>query len=114
MLALMLAATGIASADRPEVRSIDAPDSARSGESVPITLNLHHEDTSPVHYVDYVRLYDGDRLLQEWTYGKNNPEKAEEWSLTYTGSFEKSTKLRAVIRCNLHGDSAATKEITVQ
>ncbi|WP_158308902.1 desulfoferrodoxin family protein [Methanocella arvoryzae] len=112
-LVLLLAASGIASADRAEV-DVDAPDTARPGETVQVKLNVHHEDSAPGHYVDSVKLYDGDRLLKEWTYDNSNFERAEEWSVTYTGSFDRDVNLRAVVNCNLHGGEPDTEVIIVR
>ncbi len=81
---------------------------------MPIVLNLHHEDSALGHYVNSVKLYDGDRLLKEWTYDRSNFKKAEEWSVTYTGSFDKNTNLRAMANCNLHGGDGSSKSIVVR
>lgn len=109
---LLLAMSGVAYADRPDV-GIEAPDSVRAGEQVPVIVEVEHEGSGPGHYVDVVRLYDGDTLLKEWRYGSDNYVKAEEWTVSHTGTFDRDAQLRATARCTLHGEGADMETIRV-
>lgn len=113
LLILLLSTTGIALANRPDI-SIDAQDSSKPGENVPVKVEVEHQGTGTGHYVDSIRLYDGDRLLEEWAYGPDSYVKDRQWSVTYTGSFDRDANLRAVAHCTIHGDGTATRGITVQ
>jgi desulfoferrodoxin (superoxide reductase-like protein) len=109
---LLLAMSGVAYADVPDVH-VTAPDSAKAGESVPIVVGVTHEDVAPGHYVDIVRLYDGDALLKEWRYGPGNYVKGEKWTVSYDGAFDRDARLRAVAHCTLHGNGAGEGTIRV-
>ncbi|OPY28941.1 MAG: hypothetical protein A4E28_01214 [Methanocella sp. PtaU1.Bin125] len=114
LLALsLLAMTGTAAADDIEV-DLDAPDYARSGETVPVTIEIEHEDTAPGRYVDTVRLYDGDTLLKEWRYGPDDYVKAEEWTLSYSGAFDRDAYLRATAHSTVYGDDTDTERIRIR
>lgn len=116
MLALMslmlLAMSGVAYADELEV-DLEAPDYARAGETVSVIVEIEHEDTAPGSYVDAVRLYDGNTLLKEWRYGPNDYVKAEEWTVSYSGAFDRDAYLRATAHSTMHGDDTDTETIRV-
>jgi hypothetical protein len=109
----LLAMAGVACADELEV-DLEAPDRARAGETVPVMIEIEHEDTAPGSYVDLVRLYDGDTLLKEWRYGPDDYVKAEEWTVSYTGAFDRDAYLRATAHSTVHGDDADTETIRIR
>jgi desulfoferrodoxin (superoxide reductase-like protein) len=112
LMLLLLALPGMAYADRPDV-DVKAPDSVKAGQNVPVIVEVEHEGSGPGHYVDMVRLYDGDNLLKEWKYGPGDYVKDEKWTVSYDGTFGRDARLRAVARCNLHGEGADTETIRV-
>lgn len=113
--ALLLLATAAwpALANVPAV-SIQVPGSATAGETVPVAISVDHRGTGGGHYVDSVRLYDGDRLLKEWAYDRGNLEKSPQWTVRYDGTFDKDAQLKAIARCTLHGDGSGSATIGVR
>jgi desulfoferrodoxin (superoxide reductase-like protein) len=109
---LLLAMSGVAYADVPDVY-IKAPDSLKAGQNVPVVVEIEHEDVAPGHYVDVVRLYDGDTMLKEWRYGPGNYVKEEKWTVSHTGTFDRDARLRATARCTLHGEGAARETLRI-
>lgn len=116
MLALtsltLLAMSDPACADRPDV-DVEAPDYVKAGENVPVVIEVEHDGSAPGHYVDLVRLYDGDTLLKEWRYGPGDYVKEKEWTLSYTGTFDRDARLKATARCILHGSGMFTEDLRV-
>lgn len=112
-LLLLAAAAGPALANVPAV-SIQAPGSAAAGKAVPVAISLDHGGTGGGHYVDSVRLYDGDRLLKEWAYDRGNFEKAPQWTVRYDGTIDKDAQLKAIAHCTLHGDGSGSAAIGVR
>lgn len=82
-----------------------APNVATAGSDALIKVTVTHRDTgSPaLHYVDRVGLYDGDKLLKEWTYDQNSYKKDEVWTETYSAPVKSDMHLRAVAHCTVHG-----------
>jgi hypothetical protein len=82
-----------------------APNVATAGSSALIKVTVTHRDSgSPaLHYVDRVSLYDGDKLLKEWTYDQITYKKDEAWTETYSAPVTSDMHLRAIAHCTVHG-----------
>lgn len=116
MIALILSAllagliTGMATANVPGVAinappPPPAPNVATAGSEQTIKVVVTHRDTGspPLHYVDRVMLYDGNKLLKEWKYDQNNYNKNEVWTESTTVPVRSDMHLRAVAHCTVHG-----------
>jgi len=80
-----------------------------------IKLVLTHRDTgSPaLHYVDRVMLYDGSKLIKEWTYDRNSYKTDEVWTESLTVPANSDMHLRAMAHCTVHGYDLAGMHVRV-
>ncbi|MCD1294448.1 hypothetical protein CUJ83_05470 [Methanocella sp. CWC-04] len=107
----MAPVTGMA--HKPEV-SISTPESLKKGTTTTIILSVNHLGTGPEHYVDRVALYDGDKLLKEWTYGRDNYVKDRSWDLKHQCSLDRDADLRAVVHCSDNAESSYGMKVNVK
>lgn len=126
VIALILSAlflgvmAGVAAANVPGVAinappPPPAPNVATAGSDAMIKVVLTHRDTgSPVlHYVDRVMLYDGNKLMKEWTYDQNSYKTDEVWTESLTVPAKSDMHLRAVAHCTVHGYDLAGMHVRV-
>jgi desulfoferrodoxin (superoxide reductase-like protein) len=114
-LVLLLLVTALASpaiANRPAV-TIKAPGTASAGETVSVDITVDHKGTTPSHLVDSIRLYEGDKLVNEWKYDRSNYVPQEIWTVTFPMKVDTGKTLNAIAHCNLHGDDTGTTTIAV-
>jgi desulfoferrodoxin (superoxide reductase-like protein) len=85
---------------------VSAPPTVKTGDTLAVKLAVNHMGNSPSHYVDSVRLYDGNRLLKEWKFTSADylKDTASELTYSYTPDMGKDVDLKAVAHCNIHGD----------
>ncbi len=126
VIALILSAlfvgvlAGVASANVPGVAinappPPPAPNVATAGSDAMIKVVLTHRDTgSPaLHYVDRVMLYDGNKLIKEWTYDQNSSKTDEVWTESLTVPAKSDMHLRAMAHCTVHGYDLAGMHVRV-
>jgi desulfoferrodoxin (superoxide reductase-like protein) len=92
-----------------------APNVATAGSDQVVKVVVTHRDTGspPLHFVDRVTLYDGNKVLKEWKYDKNSYNKNELWTETATVPVSSDMNLRAVAHCTVHGYGVADLKVTV-
>lgn len=92
---------------------IHAPDTAREGAPFEVTVRvgelLAHPNESG-HYIQWIELYAGDKLLCKATL---TPISAEP-TVTFGIKLNESKTLRAIESCNLHGLWEGVKEISIE
>lgn len=92
--------------------TIECPDKAEAGEyfKVKITVGkeLAHPDEND-HYIQWLELYAGDLFVSRVDF----TPKLSKSPVTLGVKLEKTDKLRAIIRCNLHGLWESTKKVAV-
>ena len=93
------------------VPQIKAPDSIDTDEpfEVEIQVGKSLHEMAPLHYIDWVDLYADDIFLAKFILTPKFTQPVCKVVLT----LNKSTTLRAVEHCNLHGLWEGTKKITV-
>lgn len=91
---------------------IDAPDKVNAGEPFEVTVEvgklLKHPNEMG-HHIQWVNLFSNDLLIATANF---TPVLAEP-KASFVVTLQKSTTLRAVERCNLHGEWEYTKKIEV-
>jgi superoxide reductase len=91
---------------------IDAPDKVNAGEPFEVTVEvgklLKHPNEMG-HHIQWVNLFSNDLLIVAANF---TPVSAEP-KASFVVILQKSTTLRAVERCNLHGEWEYTKKIEV-
>ncbi len=97
--------------EKKHVPVIDAPDSVKTGESFEVTVHvgkLLRHPNEVGHSIQWIALLQNDLLVTmvELTPGTSEPK------VTLNLVLEKSAELRALARCNLHGEWEYRKKIT--
>jgi superoxide reductase len=91
---------------------IDAPDSANAGEAFEVTIDvgkLLKHPNEPGHHIQWISLFNGGIALAtiQITPVATSP------NVTFRVSLGKTSTLRAVERCNLHGEWEYSKKVMV-
>ncbi|MCD1294449.1 hypothetical protein CUJ83_05475 [Methanocella sp. CWC-04] len=94
--------------------SISAPSTVSSEMPATVTVIVNHLGSGPGHFVDKVTLYDGNKMLKEWSFDSSSYKKGPTWDISYTGNFDKDANLKAIVHCNIHGDGAGTETMIVK
>ncbi|MBN4079840.1 class II SORL domain-containing protein [bacterium AH-315-C08] len=93
------------------VPQITTPESVPSGKpfEVEVRVGKKLHEMTPAHYIDWIDLYAGEIFLAKFILTPNFSQPVCKVTVTLT----KSTKLRAIEHCNLHGLWEGTKQIKV-
>jgi superoxide reductase len=91
---------------------IDAPDRVKAGEPFPVTIEvgkLLSHPNEPAHHIQWIVLLNGSVTLAivQLTPVSSSPK------VTLKITLEKNAKLRALERCNIHGEWEHSKEVKV-
>ena len=108
-LVVFQAATVTALANKASVE-IQAPSTAKNGETVTITLNVSHRGNNLIHHTmfAYVKVNGAEVGRWEW---KQRHFESEKFSRQVSVKADKTLAIEAEAQCNLHG--SAGKEICV-
>ncbi len=92
---------------------ITAPETVKAGESFEITIEvgkLLKHPNEPAHHIQWVVLLNGSLTLGmfHFTPVSMGPK------LKLTLSLDKTARLRALERCNIHGEWESTREVKVR
>lgn len=117
---LLVPMTGIAAANVPGIAIIappppPAPNVATEGSAALVEVLVSHRDTlsPPIHYVDSVRLFDGDRLIKEWKYTQNTVNSNVVFNEKVNIPARSDMDLKAVAHCTVHGYNFDTLHVAV-
>lgn len=102
-LALLLVA-GIAFANVPIV-TIDAPAQVHPGREFGFGVTVNHLNPASGHYIDWIRVYAGDRLITEKTF--DSPQDSNVFSTAFSAMIFENVTLHAVAHCTVHGESSS-------
>lgn len=93
---------------------IECPDSVKAGESFTVKINvgeiLHVMEET--HHIQWIVLLSGDNFIARFDLTPVFTKPEVSITLEKGGKHRKAT-LRAIERCNVHGQWEAVKEITV-
>ncbi|MGC1122407.1 MAG: desulfoferrodoxin family protein [Candidatus Methanofastidiosia archaeon] len=116
--AIMLVMVGLAlslvpvSAGVPIVQ-IQAPRQVTAGDEVTLKIMITHEGNDNDHHINYVWLYQNDRMAKEWVWTVDDYIKDDQFTLEYTTILTEDTVFLAKAHCTLHGDKKITFKIDV-
>lgn len=72
--------------------TVDAPTQAYAGEPITVVVHVSHPEQNGLHYVNDIKLYVNDGLVQEWKYDRTSYVKNGLWDetaqVTLTGDSE--------------------------
>ena len=108
-LALSLASV---SAAVPIVQ-IQGPRQVTEGDEITLEIVITHRDNTSDHHINYVWLYQDDRIVQEWVWTVGEFIEDDQFSLFYTTVLEKDAVFIAKAHCTLHGDKKITYKVEV-
>ncbi|GBE19029.1 putative superoxide reductase [archaeon BMS3Abin16] len=103
---------GLSDLEKKHLPVIDAPDSVKAGESFEVTVEVGRllaHPNEPAHHIQWIRLLNGNLTLAsiQLTPVATSPK------VTVTVKLEKTTTLRAIARCNLHGEWVMAQEVKI-
>jgi desulfoferrodoxin (superoxide reductase-like protein) len=103
--------TATALADKTAVE-IEAPETAKAGSTIPITIHVRHSGNSFFHYTDWVRLMAGTTEIARWEFTRGDRPEDEVFTRQIDYTITETTVLEATGNCNLHG-GAGPSQVTV-
>lgn len=111
MVALALSLVPI-SAGVPIVQ-IQAPMQVTAGDEVTLKIMIAHEGNDRDHHINYVWLYQNDRIVKEWVWTVDDFIQEDQFELEYTTVLTEDTVFIVKAHCTLHGDKITTFKIEV-
>lgn len=100
----LLALTVIAFANVPIV-SIEMPSQPKNNEPVPVLVQVNHLGPGSGHYIDWIKVYSGERVVAEKTY--SSPQRSDIFSEAINVTLVESGELRAEAHCTVHGPATS-------
>lgn len=92
---------------------VQAPRQVTEGDEITLKIIVTHRDNTSDHHINYVWLYQDDRIVQEWVWTFNDFIVDDQFTLTYTTVLEKDAVFIAKAHCTLHGDKTITFKVEV-
>jgi desulfoferrodoxin (superoxide reductase-like protein) len=93
--------------------SIQAPPSAKKGETITLTVKVTHNGNNILHYVDYVTLTVNGQEVKQWEYSAFDRAENEDFSVTHELEVTETMNIEAKANCNIHG-SKGVKTHTIK
>ncbi|MBU6998304.1 MAG: hypothetical protein HXS41_05270 [Theionarchaea archaeon] len=93
---------------------IQAPRQVTEGDEVTLKIMITHEANDSDHHINYVWLYQNDRIVKEWVWTTSDFIKDDQFTLEYTTVLTEDTVFIAKAHCTLHGDKKITFKIEVE
>lgn len=111
LLLVVLAATLIPVSATVPLIQIQLPREVTAGDEITVEITVTHRQNDKNHHINYVWLYENDRIVQEWTWTGDNFVTEDQFTLTYTTVINSDTVFLATAHCTLHGDSEVTAKV---
>lgn len=89
--------------------SIEAPEKAKKGSKITITIHINHKGNSKAHYTDWVLLKINGEEVKKWIYSRSNLPEDAAFSLEYVIETDKNLEVVAEGNCNKHGSKGEDK-----
>jgi len=111
---LTLGIGGAAFADKTSV-SIDAPDTAKKGSVIVITVKVIHSGNNFMHYTDWVSIRVNGAEVKRWKFGSGSRPENETFTRQVEYKVEGPVSIEAEGNCNIHGSAGkAVKTVLVK
>jgi len=105
---------GAAFADKTSV-SIDAPDTAKKGSVIVITVKVSHNGNNFMHYTDWVSLRVNGAEVKRWKFSSGAKPESENFTRQVEYKVEGPVSIEAEGNCNIHGSAGkAVKTVLVK
>jgi len=98
--------------ERKHLPVIDAPDSVKAGEPFEVTVEVGRlltHPNEPGHHIEWIVLLNGSVTLAMVELSGVSAEP----KITLTVRLERSSRLRALAKCNLHGEWEQSRDVKV-
>lgn len=92
---------------------IQAPREVTEGDEITLKIVVTHRDNTSDHHINYVWLYQDDRIVQEWVWTTSEFITEDQFELEYTTVLVKDAVFIAKAHCTLHGDKKITFKVEV-
>jgi desulfoferrodoxin (superoxide reductase-like protein) len=92
---------------------INAPEQAKNGAVITISVNVIHSGNNIFHYTDWVWIKVNDKEIGRWDFTWNNRPESNDFTRQVTFTVKGPLKITAKANCNLHG-SAGEGSATVK
>lgn len=114
VIVALLLLVSVAFANKTSVR-VNAPEKAKKGQEVTITIDVSHSGNSKMHYSNWVTLNLNGKEVQRWEYSRKALPKTENFTVEYKFIAKGNTTITAQGNCNLHGSKGpVTVIVTVE
>ncbi|MBU7013772.1 MAG: hypothetical protein HXS52_02385 [Theionarchaea archaeon] len=90
---------------------IQAPRQVTAGDEITLKIMITHEANDSDHHINYVWLYQNDRIVKEWVWTVSDFITEDQFTLEYTTVLNEDTVFIAKAHCTLHGDKKITFKI---
>jgi len=90
---------------------VKAPEEAKKGTEITITINVSHSANSGMHHTDWVYLKINDVEVKRWEYSKDSLPPDADFTLEFKYTIpadvdtEKGLNIEAEGHCNIHGSA---------
>ncbi|MCF6148169.1 MAG: desulfoferrodoxin [Candidatus Kuenenia sp.] len=97
--------------EKGHVPYVQLPGTVKAGEPFDLDIQIGHSlhPMTPTHYIQWIEIYLGIELVSRIELSPLCPQA----KVTIPVSMSKSSTLRVMTRCNLHGIWESIKEVTV-
>jgi len=92
---------------------IVAPEHAKIGSSITITVNVTHSGNNIFHFTDWVWIRVNDKEVGRWEFTWNHLPESNNFTRQVTITVTGPLKISAKSNCNLHG-SAGERSIDIR
>ena len=86
---------------------IKAPESAKKGSEVTVTINVSHSGNNRFHYTDWVYVKADGKEIVRWTFTGSNLPENENFTREVKVKVNADTIIEAEGNCNRHGNNGA-------
>jgi desulfoferrodoxin (superoxide reductase-like protein) len=93
--------------------AIVAPETAKKGTEVTITINVSHSSNNRFHYTNWVWVKADGKEIGRWEYSSDKLPENENFSLEVKVKITADTVIEAQGNCNRHG-SAGVQSLTIK
>ena len=115
LAACVIAGVSTAAYANKSAVEIQAPETAKKGSTITISVTVTHSGNSIVHYTNWVYIKANGKEIARWDFTWNNRPENEVFTCTVTYTVTGPVEIEAESNCNLHGSAGAkTFQIKVQ
>lgn len=92
---------------------VKAPEVAKKGAEITITINVSHSSNSRIHHTDWVYLKINGKEVERWEYDRDSLPPDADFTIEFKYVVEEELTIEAEGHCNLHG-TAGISQVAVK